>query len=70
MIILIYLGSSDFKMIHSEKSIITMDEYNLLHEEHIKFLQQEIERAKDENKKLVVFSHHKPTLKRYMQKLS
>lgn len=42
-----------------------MDEYNLLHEEHIKFLQHEIERAKDDNKKLVVFSHHKPTLKRY-----
>lgn len=53
-------------MIHSNNAIITMDEYNLMHEEHTKILQDEINRAKDDNKKLVIFTHHKPTLKRYL----
>jgi len=57
-------GSSDFKMIHVNNSTITFDEYNSLHEDHINFLNEEIIRAKEEQKQLIVFTHHKPTLER------
>lgn len=58
-------GSSDFKMIHSNShSPITFDEYNALHHDHVTFLEDQIDAAAKEQKKLIIFSHHKPTLKR------
>lgn len=58
-------GSSDFKMIHSNsQSPISFAEYNALHRDHQNFLLKQIDAARQERKKLIIFTHHKPTLKR------
>jgi hypothetical protein len=44
---------------------ISFNEYNALHEDHVTFLSNQIELAVKEEKKLIVFTHHKPTLKRF-----
>jgi len=56
-------GASDFKSITNDGKPITFDAYNAIHRDHKEWLKLQIEIAKGDNKKLLVMTHHKPTLK-------
>lgn len=57
---------SDFKVIKYDNHIFNVDDYNLLHKESLKFIQNALNETSDN--KTVVVTHHAPTFVNYPEK--
>jgi 3',5'-cyclic AMP phosphodiesterase CpdA len=62
----IFKGMADFRLINYEGNKFTIEQYNLLHENSISFLQEELKKTCD--LKTVVVTHHIPTYLHYPEK--
>ncbi len=57
---------SDFHVIRNGGKLLTVEQYNLLHEQSVKFLREEF--LKEKSDKKIVVTHHVPTLHNYPEK--
>ena len=56
-------GLNDFRIIENGDKGLTVDDFNNFHKESLNFIQKEIDNNKQE--KLIVVTHHVPTLENY-----
>ncbi|MEP6805708.1 MAG: metallophosphoesterase [Flavobacterium sp.] len=57
---------SDFKVINCTDRLLNVDDYNLLHQKSVEFLQNALNEKS--NKKTIVVTHHAPTFINYPEK--
>lgn len=60
------LGYSDFRVIRNKGKLLDIEQYNILHDECLAFLEAEFARAK--HSRMIVVTHHMPTFKNYPEK--
>lgn len=63
---LIQQSLSDFKVINCNDRLLNVDDYNLLHQKSVEFLQNTLNEKS--NKKTIVVTHHAPTFINYPEK--